>query len=151
MRKPEEREVYALVINAIAKFLSESAVRKSDDKDVHLAVLRILPEVKRESVDVEQHPDYKKGKDGKRDLKNGINQNVTMHRLYGAVDIDGKVYRVKITLKADISNSEAKKAYSYETTKIELLAGQHEEAVTSSRYSNNSITGANLLKILWKR
>ena len=131
--------------NAIAKFLSESAVRKSDGKDVHLAVLRILPEVIRESVDVEQHPDYKKGKDGKRDLKNGINQNVTMHRLYGAVNIDGKVYRVKITLKADISNSEAKKAYSYETTKIELLAGQHEEAVTSSRNSNNSITGANLL------
>jgi len=42
------------------------------------------------------------------------------------------------------------KAYNYETTKIELLAGQHEEAAVntepSSRNSNNSITVTNLLK-----
>lgn len=48
--------------------------------------------------------------------------------------------------KQNFTNNEAKKAYSYEATKIELLAGQHEEAVTSSRNSNNSITAANLLQ-----
>lgn len=34
-------------------FLSEKAVGKSESKDVHLAVLRVLPEVIRESVDAD--------------------------------------------------------------------------------------------------
>ena len=46
-------------------FLSEKAVGKSESKDVHLAVLRVLPEVIRESVDAEQHADYRKGEGGK--------------------------------------------------------------------------------------
>ena len=132
--------------NAVAKFLSESAVAKSDSKDLHLSVLKILPDVIRESIDAEQHPDYKKGEDGSRSAENGVNEHVTIHRLYGAINVDGKTYRVKVTLKEDRTNNEPQKAYSYEATKIELLAGQHEEAVTSSRNSNNSITAANLLK-----
>lgn len=36
--------------------------------------------------------------------------------------------------------------HSYEATKIELLAGQHGNAVTFPRNSNNSITATNLLK-----
>ena len=132
--------------NAVAKFLSESAVAKSDSKDLHLSVLKILPDVIRESIDAEQHPDYKKGEDGSRSSENGVNEHVTIHRLYGAINVDGKTYRVKVTLKEDRTNNEPQKAYSYEATKIELLAGQHEEAVTSSRNSNNSITAANLLK-----
>ena len=75
-----------------------------------------------------------------------MNEHVTIHRLYGAVNVDGKMYRVKVTLKKDRTNNEPQKAYSYEATKIELLAGQHEEAVISSRNSNNSITAAKLLK-----
>ena len=46
-------------------FLSEKAVGKSESKDVHLAVLRVLPEVIRESVDAERHADYRKGEGGK--------------------------------------------------------------------------------------
>ena len=46
-------------------FLSEKAVGKSESKDVHLAVLRVLLEVIRESVDAEQHADYRKGEGGK--------------------------------------------------------------------------------------
>lgn len=130
----------------MSKFLSESAVLKSDSKDVHLAVLKVLPDVIRESVDAERHPNFKKGEDGKRSPKNGVNKNVTIYRLYGAVDIDGKLYRVKVTLKEDRTNNGPKKAYCYEATEIDLLAGQHEEAVTSSRNANNSITAANLLK-----
>ena len=44
-------------------FLLEKAIGKS--KDVHLAVLRVLPEVIRESVDAERHADYRKGEGGK--------------------------------------------------------------------------------------
>lgn len=62
------------------------------------------------------------------------------------MSIDGKTYKVKVTLKGDISNVEPQKAYSYEATKIELLAGQHEKAIVFSRNSNNAIVVANLLQ-----
>lgn len=157
---------------AVDKYLSQSAVDKSDSKDVHLSVLKVLPDVIRESVDAEQHADFKKGEDGVRSAENGINPNVTIHRLYGAVRIDGKVYRVKVTLKENTRTKETPKAYSYEATKIELLegsfsqtegshnlepsnsksevsAGQHGNVsgLTSTfpRYSDKSITAAKLL------
>lgn len=57
-------------------FLSEKAVGKSESEDVHLAVLRVLPEVIRESVDAERHADYRKGEGGKRG-GNGVNPDVT--------------------------------------------------------------------------
>lgn len=55
-------------------FLLEKAIGES--KDVHLAVLRVLPEVIRESVDAEQHADYRKGEGGNRG-GNGVNPHVT--------------------------------------------------------------------------
>ena len=85
--------------------MSEKAVGKSESKDVHLAVLRVLPEVIRESVDAEQHADYRKEEDGNRG-GNGVNPDVTMLILYGAVTIDGKTYRVKETVKRDTRNEE---------------------------------------------
>ena len=131
---------------AVDKYLSQSAVDKSESKDVHLAVLKVLPDVIRESVDAEQHADFKKGKDGVRSAENGINPNVTIHRLYGAVRMDGKVYRVKVTLKEDKTSKEPKVPHSYETTKIELFAGTLGNSDNSlSPNTNNSITAANLL------
>ena len=38
---------------AVDKYLSQSAVDKSDSKNVHLSVLKVLPDVIRESVDAE--------------------------------------------------------------------------------------------------
>ena len=129
------------------KYLSQSAVDKSESKDVHLAVLKVLPDVIRESVDAEQHADFKKGKDGVRSAENGVNPNVTIHRLYGAVRMDGKVYRVKVTLKEDKTSKEPKVPHSYEATKIELFAGTLGNSDNSlSSNTNNSITAANLLK-----
>ena len=85
-----------------------------------------------------------------RSAENGINPDVTIHRLYGAVTMGGKLYRVKVTLKEDSARSDdPKKAYSYEATKIELLAGQHGKDSETERFprnSNNSITAANLLQ-----
>ena len=132
---------------AIGKYLSQSAVDKSDSKDVHLAVLKVLPEVLRESVDAEQHADHLKGEDGVRSADSGINPDVTIHRLYGAVTIGGKLYRVKVTLKEDLQNRGlAKKAYSYEATKIELLAGTLGKPEDDAPNTSNSITAANLLR-----
>ena len=131
---------------AVDKYLSQSAVDKSESKDVHLAVLKVLPDVIRESVDAEQHADFKKGKDGVRSAENGINPDVTIHRLYGAVRMDGKVYRVKVTLKEDKTSKEPKVPHSYEATKIELFAGTLGNSDNSlSPNTNNSITAAKLL------
>ena len=93
-----------MYVKLLTNFLLEKAVGKSESKDVHLAVLRGA-EVIRESVDAEQHADYRKGADGKRG-GNGVNPDVTMHILYGAVTIDGKTYRVKVTVKRDTRNEE---------------------------------------------
>ena len=154
---------------ALDKYLSQKAVDKSDSQDVHLAVLKVLPSVLKESIDAETHPDFIKGADGERRTDNGINKDLLVHRCYGAVNIDGKIYRVKITLKEEARNKDLPhKAYSYEATKIELLAGtlvkpegdnpntnssQMEplEAIDAQvqdhgSHSNDSISGANLLK-----
>ena len=131
---------------AVDKYLSQSAVDKSESKDVHLAVLKVLPDVIRESVDAEQHADFKKGEDGVRSAANGVNPNVTIHRLYGAVRMDGKLYRVKVTLKEDKTSKEPKVPHSYEATKIELFAGTLGNSDNSlSPNTNNSITAAKLL------
>ena len=132
---------------AIDKFMSQSAVDKSDSKDVHMSVLKVLPEVLKNSIDVETHPDFLKGADGKRRPENGMNKDVLVHRCYGAVSIDGKPYRVKITLKEDPRDvSFPHVTHSYEATKIELLAGTWENQEGPSPNTNNSIPAANLLK-----
>ena len=129
--------------SAIDKFLSQKAVDKSDSQDTHLAVLKVLPSVLKESIDAETHPDSLKGANGKRSAENGMNKDVLVHRCYGAVDIDGKVYRVKITLKEEVRNKDLPhKAYSYEATKIELLAGTLVKPEGDNPNTNNSISGA---------
>ena len=132
---------------AIDKFLSQSAVDKSDSKDVHMAVLKVLPGLLKTSIDVETHPDFIKGEDGKRNAENGINKDVLVHRCYGAVSLDGKLYRVKITLKEDPRDlSFPHITHSYEATKIELLAGTWENRKSPSPNTSNSITAAKLLE-----
>ncbi len=132
---------------AIDKFLSQSAVDKSDSKDVHMAVLKVLPEVLRTSIDVETHPDFVKGENGKRRPENGVNKDVLVHRCYGAVTIDGRIYRVKITLKEDVRNKKLPhNTHSYEATKIELLEGTLVKPEGDNPNTNNSITGAKLLE-----
>ncbi len=131
---------------AIDKFMSQSAINKSDGKDVHMAVLKVLPEVLKESIDVETHPDFLKGENGKRSSENGINKDVLVHRLYGAVSIDGKPHRVKITLKEEARNKNLPhNTHSYEATKIELLEGTLVKPEGDNPNTNNSITAAKLL------
>ena len=59
----------------------------------------MLPQVISSSVEGEVHPDYSKGVNSKRGPENGHNKNVLIHRFYGAVDIEGSIYRVKNQLK----------------------------------------------------
>lgn len=111
---------YTISKRAVEKYLSESAVRKSENLDIHLSVLPKLTDVVHESIEAEIHPDYKKGEDGIRGIENGYGEGVLVHRLYGAVELDGKMYRVKTTMQ-EFRGGEENKPHSYEVTKIELL------------------------------
>lgn len=111
---------YTISKKAVDKYLSSSAVSKSDELGVHLSVLPKLTDVIHESIEAEIHPDYKKGEDGTRGVENGYGEGVLVHRLYGAVEIDGKTYRVKTTMQ-EFRGGEENKPHSYEVTKIELL------------------------------
>lgn len=111
---------YTISKKAVDKYLSSSAVSKSDELGIHLSVLPKLTDVIHESIEAEIHPDYKKGEDGIRGIENGYGEGVLVHRLYGAVEIDGKTYRVKTTMQ-EFRGGEENKPHSYEVTKIELL------------------------------
>lgn len=111
---------YTISKKAVDKYLSSSAVSKSDELGVHLSVLPKLTDVIHESIEAEIHPDYKKGEDGTRGVENGYGEGILVHRLYGAVEIDGKTYRVKTTMQ-EFRGGEENKPHSYEVTKIELL------------------------------
>ena len=138
---------YAISGNAVSKFLSDSATKKGAGLRVHLSVLKKLKEVIHESIETEIHPDYLRNKDGQHDPKLGINKNILVHRLYGAVSIDGKLYRVKTTLN-EYRGNEANKPHSYEVTEIGLVdeysINQSQEPVSPQ---NAPIIGvANLLQ-----
>ncbi len=121
---------------AVDKYLSEKAVSKSDNKDVHLSALKVMPSIIENSIVGEVHDDKK----GDRHLKDVV-------RLYGGIDIDGQLYRVKTTVKRYNSENEKSKAYSYEITEIELLEGTHGDDNNGElpRSGNNSFSAAKLL------
>ena len=139
---------YIISKAAIDKYLSNSAISKSEDPFVHLSVLPKLTDVIHESIEAEIHPDYKKGEDGLRSVENGYGEGVLVHRLYGAVEIGGKMYRVKTTMQ-EFRGGEENKPHSYEVTKIELLdsPGKRENPDRPPLVSsNNSIDTAKLLQ-----
>jgi len=121
----------------------ESSINNGVDKDTHLAAILKIKDIIANSVECEVHPDYLKNENGERDTSRH-NPSVIMHRLYGAVNIDGKDYRVKTTVKENLE-SNTKKAYSYDVAEIELLDGQTGTPEANHRKSNNSIAVANLL------
>lgn len=132
---------YTISKKAVEKYLSESAMKKSDGLDIHLSVLPKLTDVIHESIEAEIHPDYNKDEDGNRSIENGHGGNILVHRLYGAVRLDGKTYRVKTTMQ-EFRGGEENKPHSYEVTKIELLEGSktanESDSLPLSSTTNNS-------------
>ncbi len=144
-------DVYNISNGAIGKYLSESATgeTKSDNLGVHLAVLKKLPEVINASIDAEIHPDYNKV-NGVRSAGNGVNRNdLIVHRMYGAVNIDGTTYRVKTTMHEYSPDSgKSNSPHSYEVTKIELLEKQTAPGAQEAHFEikTDYLGTANLLK-----
>ena len=130
---------------AIDKYFSSSAVSKSVSADVHMSAVTVLPDIIRESIVGEIHPDYKKV-NGIRSPKNGANQDVDIHRLYGALSIDGQNYRVKTTVKKYNDGVTKSKPYSYEVLKIELLDESSSSGSLDTLPNGKTSRTANLLK-----
>ena len=123
---------YFINEDTIKKFLSSSSTTNSDNLGVHLLVLKKLPKVIDESIEVEEHPDYKKI-NHQRKYENGIdNRNLLVHRMYGAINIKGNTYRVKTTIHEIYGN--VNKPHDYRVTKIELLISG---SPTSNALSNS--------------
>lgn len=112
---------YSISNDAVEKYVSKSATGKSENIGVHLAALKKLPEIIGESVEAEVHPDYKKGKDEIRDAENGHNPSKLVHRFYGAISLDGKIFRVKTTIEEFSNKAFPNSAHSYEVTEIEAF------------------------------
>ena len=110
---------YTISANAIDICLSPKHQNLSANKGIHLALAEHLDEVINKSVEVEEHPDYIKGKDGKRGEE--VNPNAIMHRFYGVAVIDGTPCRVMTLMREDGRSEEANGVHSYEVQKIEVL------------------------------
>lgn len=134
---PENAGKYVISKNAIGKYLDKSAFDKSENAAVHLSVLKELPNVISNSIEAEIHADYSKGVNGERSAENGVNRNdLLVHRIYGAVNIDGKTYRVKTTIHEFRDANTANTPHSYEVTKIELI---EDSTVTPNDGINNPL------------
>ena len=112
----------SISVNSLNKMLAGSALRKSVTPSIHFAALQRLRDIIRESFIAERHPDYAKV-DGVRSPAHGTNRMVDIVVLYGCVSFGGIAYRAKTTLKDLKYPGQPTKAYSYEISSIEVLAG----------------------------
>lgn len=113
--------LYTISGRNIDKYLSGTAIDKSDNLGAHLSVLKKLPEVISESIEAEVHADYNKGGDGRRQIDSGYNEDKLIHRFYGAILLDGANYRVKTTIQESRTPTEGVRPHSFEVIEIELL------------------------------
>ena len=102
--------------NAIEKATSESALAKSGTQD-HIEALPALPQLVKHAVLSESHAD--------RDANPNIRQ---VHRFYAPLKVDGKTYRVKLTVKEYAQAGQGPGFYSHELSEIEMPAWKQEDA-----------------------
>ena len=118
----------SISVRSIDKMLSGSALDKSVTPAIHLAAMARIRDIIRESFVAEIHPDYLKVK-GLRSTGNPTNSQVSVAVLYGSVSLADIPYRAKTTLKLHLDVNHPTKAYSYEISNIEVLAGTAESLI----------------------
>ena len=111
---------YKVTKKSIKKYLNPTATNKSESISVHLSVLKALPNIINNSIEVEIHADYTKV-DGHRLVSNPINNKILIHRFYGAILYNNKSYRIKTTIYEYGDFKFHNKPYTFEVIKIELL------------------------------
>lgn len=148
---PDDGGKYTISNTAIDKYLDATAITNSDNAGIHLSALKELPQIISQFIDAEVHPDYKKGENGVRSGENGVdNDGLLVHRMYGAINIDGETYRVKTTMHEFKDDNTQNIPHSYEVTKIELIESSSVTPYNNGidrplNVSTNSISAAKLL------
>lgn len=128
----EEFEYY-ISKNAIQKYLSPSATQKSTNIAIHLSVLKVLPRIINESIEVEIHANYTKV-DNLRSINNPVDKYVLIHRFYGAITYLDNIYRVKTTIYEYRDVDYISKPHSFEVIKIELLDLTSNSSISASSH-----------------
>ena len=131
----EEFEYY-ISKNAIQKYLSPSATQKSTNIAIHLSVLKVLPKIINESIEVEIHANYTKV-DNSRSINNPVDRYVLIHRFYGAIIFLDNTYRVKTTIYEYRDVDYISKPHSFEVIKIELFDTQSNSSTSASSHPNS--------------
>lgn len=111
---------YMISKKAIKKYIDGTAINKSNNINVHLSALKVLPQIIDASIEAEIHADYTKI-NGIRSVENPINEKVLIHRFYGGIIFIGKLYRIKTTIYEYRDINYPNKPYSFEIIKIELF------------------------------
>jgi hypothetical protein len=127
---------YEISKKALKKYLDSSAIRKSDNIHVHLSVLKVLPKIIDASIEVEVHADYTKV-NGVRSVNNPINDKILIHRFYGAVFYDEKLYRIKTTIYEYRDINRSNKPYTFEVIKIELFDYEANSSISTPNSPNS--------------
>ena len=138
-----------ITANSLTEMLNDRAIKSSVNRNIHMLALPLLKTILANSIEVEIHPDYNKvGKERKPEF--GYNPAILMHRFYGAVEIDGVVYRTKSTIKEYRDKNTALKPYTYEVIKIKLLPNSTADANDAHgrplSIESNSIDASKLLQ-----
>ena len=135
---------YIITVNAVKKYLSKSSVDKTGDVRLHLSVLKQLKDVIGRSIEGEIHASRLKDENDERHSNNGIIENQLVHRLYGAVEFDGKVYRVKTTIIEERDGNN--RAYTYEVADTEIELAETEASTKAEPMGPPHIGTAKLLQ-----
>ena len=133
---------YTISGKSINKFMSQEACRKSKNQGVQIAVLNDLDEIIGSSIELEEHPDYLKGEDVIRKAEDENNPDCLIHRFEEPIDIGGKVYRVKITIREPKSQNRNNREYTYEVTNVEV---PNEESSSTSNGVDKSTSQKEVL------
>ena len=121
---------------SVSEMLNEKTLNQSVDVNTHLAALQSVLDFIETGIPAEVHKDTH-GRD------------FDVMRIYNAIEVDGKVYRVKSTVR---KVKQGDKYYTYEVQKMELIEerganpNREGEIPHNGNNSTNSISGAKLLK-----
>lgn len=105
-----------------------------------MSVLKVLPIIIDVSIEVEIHADYAKVNSA-RSVENPVNNKILIHRFYGVILFEEKLYRIKTTIYEYRDRNYPNKPYTFEVIKIELFDYNESNSSISTPNHPNSHGG----------
>ena len=138
---------YNISRKALHKYLSPDCFKESDNLGVHLAALKVLPDIIAKSIEVEIHADYIKNARVGRSLNSQIGYDTLVHRFYGAITIEDVLFRVKSTILETRGQSKTE-PHDYKVAKVDVILNGG--SPTSNAPRTSTIAVAKLLNNIEK-